>query len=49
MIKEEIIGLAQKIKEGKATSEETKSFFEEFNKIVDDLEEFLKTLPKENK
>lgn len=44
MNKEELIKLAEKVREGKATDEERKAFFSEFKGVVDDLNSYVKSL-----
>ena len=44
MTKEELIALATKVHEGKATAEETKLFFSEFKGKIDDLSQYLSSL-----
>jgi len=41
MTTEELTALAEKIKTGKATQEETLKFHEEFNKLLGEVEELL--------
>jgi hypothetical protein len=46
MTKEELVALAAKVREGKATVRETETFFRELKKKTADLKEFVASLPK---
>jgi hypothetical protein len=46
MTKEELIELANKVREGNATPEERSTFFAEFKAKLADLKDFVATLPK---